>query len=212
MNLTDLLEEWTAIHEKHVGMPMPRQPASDDDIAALEAAYGCPFPDELRALLKFSNGIDHDWTGNGVYNYFPELDWAPLTIAQVDWFSTTTQLLIDIAELPPPRNVADGDPDHTVTKNSVPLFGNAGGDEYGLVLNGWAKGGIWQLAPGEVPSWKARNLTEFVEDCIAFEQRGLLIWDRYLEDIGCVVADGWGGFGSFPRDLNRPTEIEFGSA
>ena len=212
MRLTELLEEWTSIHEQHVGMTMPRQPASDEELAALEAAYGHPFPDELKQLLQFTNGIDHNWTNNGYgYYYFPGVSFQTLTTDQVGALSGIEATLLESAVLETRHKIPEGDPDHTVIGSSAQLFSDAGGDPYGLVLAGWAKGGIWKFVGGDYPPWKARNLTEFVEDCIEFENQGLLQWSQYEPNSGCEVVRDWGGYGDFPRSLSRPAKIVFGS-
>ena len=80
MSLTDLLVEWTAIHEARIGKTMPLLPASESVIAELEELFELRFPDEFRELLAFTHGYDPNWSGGDQgHMFFPGGYYANIT-------------------------------------------------------------------------------------------------------------------------------------
>lgn len=196
MSLTDLLLEWTAIHEARIGKPMPLLPASEAEIAELEELFELRFTDELRELLAFTHSTVPGWSGNpNGHMYFPGGVYANIR----QWAQVLPELATTLE--------ADSGPFLDVPgagQKSAQLLTDAG-ILVGIVCEGPAEGALWHWN-SDGATWITRSLSEFVGYCIEYEHNGYLDWEQRGPLGGCEVArpvprEPW--VGQFPREVGR---------
>ena len=184
-SLTELLDEWHAVHRSYqtdIGTMSPN-PATDDQIRAAEAAVGFAFPPEVWEWYRWSNGFTAD-EGYSFKRFLPT-GWAaaslefPIEMAlenepevvAVSYYSTLGLRQDDGERLDPPAPLAVAVV--WVMDDDMLLGVECSGPRTGAVY--WA---------GEGPGgWTARSLSDLLRRALRFHDLGLLRFDAESEQI-----------------------------